>query len=236
MPASNHAIRVIRALLTQYADPIHEDLDESVILDLADFLASELQCDPITGRCPLADPDAVCAVITVPVGDFGLLSSITNDPARVNLTLSLLADDLWSALQTPDSFSFPDDQDDNEDQGYPPGHCELCTRGPMRLTFHHLIPRKTHAKMLKKGLFTKDEMHSRGAMVCRPCHNTIHRFFDHETLATERNTIEKLLEDDRVQRWVEYQSKQVVRQRMVSKMSGRAVARGSAEVVRVKMS
>jgi hypothetical protein len=33
-----------------------------------------------------------------------------------------------------------------------------------------------------------------GAMVCRPCHNAIHRNFDNKTLAMQYSSVEKLMQ------------------------------------------
>lgn len=84
---------------------------------------------------------------------------------------------------------------------------QLCDRS-VRLTFHHLIPRSTHRTMLKRHIFTKDEMLSRGASLCGSCHGAIHSMFDNKTLALELNTIDKLLAQEKVRRFCEWNSKQ----------------------------
>lgn len=81
--------------------------------------------------------------------------------------------------------------------------CELCER-KMPLTAHHLIPRSLHTSLAKRGFFTLDEMRTRVAMICRPCHTQIHRLFDHKILALHHNTIEKLVESEEVTKWVRY--------------------------------
>ncbi|KAL2609846.1 hypothetical protein R1flu_028419 [Riccia fluitans] len=95
---------------------------------------------------------------------------------------------------------------DEEEESVPPGHCAMCLRY-MPLTFHHLCPRMLHKSMLKKGLYTKQNINE-GIDICRPCHSAIHHVFDHETMALKVNTLEKLMEDERVQRWVRYAEKQ----------------------------
>ncbi|BBN20096.1 hypothetical protein MPTK1_8g16410 [Marchantia polymorpha subsp. ruderalis] len=100
---------------------------------------------------------------------------------------------------------------DDDDEDVPPGHCVMCLRY-MPLTFHHLCPRMLHKGMLKKGMYTKQNIND-GIDICRPCHSAIHKLFDHETMALKVNTLEKILEDERVQRWVRYAEKQ----RVVSK-------------------
>ena len=96
---------------------------------------------------------------------------------------------------------------DDDDASYEPGTCALCHRH-MPLTFHHLIPKKTHKKVLRKKLFTKTEVNSRGVMICRQCHSACHRLIPHEKMALEYNTLEKLREHEGVARFVDWASKQ----------------------------
>ncbi|RPB25555.1 hypothetical protein L211DRAFT_856681 [Terfezia boudieri ATCC MYA-4762] len=83
--------------------------------------------------------------------------------------------------------------------------CEICERN-VPLTYHHLIPKSTHAKVLKRGWHPEYMLNS-VAWICRPCHNMTHRAADNETLAKEFYTIEKLMEREDMQRWAAYQSK-----------------------------
>jgi len=85
--------------------------------------------------------------------------------------------------------------------------CEMCDR-PMPLTFHHLIPKTTHAKYKAKGYGAATL--AKGIWVCRPCHSAVHRLIDEDTLAESFNTLELLLEDERVAKWAKYCSKQRV--------------------------
>lgn len=133
--------------------------------------------------------------------------------------LSLLIEDLLDAIRDPEKAmkllsraGSLSTEDDDEIEDVPPGFCELCSRGPMKLTFHHLIPRKTHKKMVKRGFFEKDDL-NRGATICRPCHSTIHRLFDHEKLAMELNTVDRLLDEQEVQKWIRYAVKQKIREK-----------------------
>ena len=84
---------------------------------------------------------------------------------------------------------------------------KLCDRD-MPLTFHHLIPRSTHRSLLKRHIFTRAEMSTRGASLCRSCHSAIHRMFDNKTLAMQLNTIDQLLSQEKVLRFCEWKSKQ----------------------------
>lgn len=87
------------------------------------------------------------------------------------------------------------------------GNCELCER-EKELTFHHLIPKINHSKNKFLRLFTKEEMRTRGIDLCRECHSFIHRLIDNKTLGLEYNTKEKLLENEKIFKFVEYVKKQ----------------------------
>lgn len=74
--------------------------------------------------------------------------------------------------------------------------CELCLRENIPVTKHHLIPQSEHPRILKKLLknqqFSKKEMLTRIAWMCRPCHSQIHAILSNRELANEFNTLEKL--------------------------------------------
>ncbi|EPQ53041.1 hypothetical protein GLOTRDRAFT_79058 [Gloeophyllum trabeum ATCC 11539] len=84
--------------------------------------------------------------------------------------------------------------------------CELCGR-EVPLTYHHLIPRSTHAKALKKKWHPQDMLNS-VAWLCRPCHSAVHRAASNEDLARSYYTLELLLEREDIQKWAKYASKQ----------------------------
>jgi len=94
--------------------------------------------------------------------------------------------------------------------------CDMCER-EMPLTFHHLMPKTTHAKYRARG-FSQTTL-NKGVWICRPCHNAIHRLIDEDTLAESFNTLELLMEDERVLKWAKYCSKQRVNR---SKADGHA--------------
>lgn len=114
--------------------------------------------------------------------------------ARALRTGCSVAEALQSALQP------------EEEEALPPGSCEMCER-LMPLTVHHLYPREVQKKLLKRGLMTDQDRLAK-ARICRQCHNTIHRLYENERLALDLNSIEKLLEEADIQKWVGYASKQ----------------------------
>merc|ERR1712232_272619 len=98
--------------------------------------------------------------------------------------------------------------DDGED--LEEGHCEMCGRY-LLLTFHHLIPKDTHRKYIGKklpkgveGEPTRWFLNTHGTMICRSCHSTVHHFASNDVLGAEYNTLEKLLAEPYIQRWIEF--------------------------------
>ncbi|RMX67035.1 hypothetical protein DD238_003072 [Peronospora effusa] len=88
------------------------------------------------------------------------------------------------------------------------GLCEMCER-PLNLTAHHVIPRVTHSKYLRKG-YTKEFLNT-CIMICRQCHSKIHSVEDNKTLAREYNTLEKIMQHPEIIAWVAYARKQKAR-------------------------
>ena len=141
------------------------------------------------------------------------------------LEAQLVCEDLQTACQHPSEFqtrlynqlkqgkdlqqALTDNQFPDIEIELPPGVCALCHR-KMPLTWHHLFPRDVHKKFLKRGLMTQQDR-VLGISICRQCHNTIHRSFDNETLAERLHSLESLLEEESIQKWVAYASKQHAR-------------------------
>lgn len=67
--------------------------------------------------------------------------------------------------------------------------CELCARSWIPLTYHHLIPKSTHERVLKRGWHTEDRLNS-VAWLCRACHSFVHRMASNEELAKGFYTME----------------------------------------------
>ncbi|KAF6815603.1 YisB protein [Colletotrichum sojae] len=84
--------------------------------------------------------------------------------------------------------------------------CELCGRDWIGLTYHHLIPRMVHEKVVKRGWHREDEL-GNVAWLCRLCHSFVHRFAGHEELARYYYTVELLLEQEEVVRFAQYASR-----------------------------
>jgi hypothetical protein len=85
--------------------------------------------------------------------------------------------------------------------------CELCGR-LQPLTWHHLIPRAVHRRRRYQRRYEKQEMHGRGMMICRHCHDGIHDLFPEKRLAEHYNTKEALLADPRLRKHIAWVRKQ----------------------------
>merc|ERR1719487_543777 len=107
--------------------------------------------------------------------------------------------------------------DEGTEELHQEGDCELCGRH-LLLTFHHLIPKDTHPTYLGKqsqlasvgieGEPTRGFLNTYGTMVCSQCHSHIHSLASNVILAKEYNTLPKILEHPKIQRYVEWASKQ----------------------------
>ncbi|CAN0389338.1 unnamed protein product, partial [Ectocarpus sp. 13 AM-2016] len=86
-----------------------------------------------------------------------------------------------------------------------PGCCSLCER-LMPLTRHHVMPKSTHKRYRKKGY--SDAVLNRTIAICRPCHSAVHRAHDALTLAERFTTVEELLADETIGRFVAWARKQ----------------------------
>ncbi|KAH8697099.1 hypothetical protein BGW36DRAFT_427072 [Talaromyces proteolyticus] len=81
--------------------------------------------------------------------------------------------------------------------------CEICERDWIPLSYHHLIPREVHAKVLKRG-WHEEWMLNSVAWLCRACHSFVHRMASNEELAREYYTVDRILERDDVQDWAKW--------------------------------
>lgn len=122
-------------------------------------------------------------------------------------------------------------KEEEEDNDIPDddGTCELCER-LIRRTFHHLIPKETHSRYLKKKTLPDNIklianeigvdpsvnrvwMNTYGAMICRTCHSAVHKSATNDELAEKYNTVELLLENPKIYAFAKYNSKQPARNR-----------------------
>jgi hypothetical protein len=69
--------------------------------------------------------------------------------------------------------------------------CPVCKRVPPQFEKHHLKPRSQEKGIRKKTIF-----------VCIDCGDQIHQLFTNKELAKEYDTLEKLLADPKIQKWI----------------------------------
>ncbi|RDW93267.1 HNH endonuclease [Aspergillus mulundensis] len=81
--------------------------------------------------------------------------------------------------------------------------CEICERDWIPLSYHHLIPRGVHDKVIKKG-WHDEWMLNNVAWLCRACHSFVHRMATNEELAREWFTVERILEREDVRDWARW--------------------------------
>jgi hypothetical protein len=84
--------------------------------------------------------------------------------------------------------------------------CEICERDWIPLTYHHLIPRGVHAKVLKRGWHEEQVLNS-VAWLCRACHSFVHKMASNEELAREWYTVDKICSREDVQKWAQWVGK-----------------------------
>ena len=81
--------------------------------------------------------------------------------------------------------------------------CEICDRSWIPLSYHHLIPKQVHAKVLKRGWHEEWKLNS-VAWLCRACHAFVHRIAGNEELARHFWSVELLMEREDVQDWARW--------------------------------
>lgn len=84
--------------------------------------------------------------------------------------------------------------------------CEICERDWVPMTYHHLIPKQVHAKVLKRGWHDEHRLNS-VAWLCRACHSFVHRMASNEGLAKDWYTVDKICEREDVQKWAQWVGK-----------------------------
>lgn len=84
-----------------------------------------------------------------------------------------------------------------------PVECEICGRGHLPLTYHHLIPREMHQKAVKRGWHKEWEL-QKVAWLCRACHSFLHRILSNEEMAKEWYELKTLMQREDVQRWADW--------------------------------
>lgn len=79
-------------------------------------------------------------------------------------------------------------------------NCELCQRTMERLTTHHLVPRQAVKRKKAESGPTVE--------ICSACHRQIHTLFNNKELAQRFNTLEKLKNEPKMQKFLNWIKKQ----------------------------
>jgi len=95
--------------------------------------------------------------------------------------------------------------------------CELCRRAGLDLTRHHLIPRKQHRRRSCRERFDREERQTRIAMLCRPCHSTVHATLSEKELEAVFNTIDALAQHPEIMKFVAWVRRQSIDRRVAIK-------------------
>jgi len=130
-------------------------------------------------------------------------------PTEIPLVIDEFLDVYWQGVPDATDEDYASSRSNAVDKV-----CELCER-PATLTEHHLLPRTEHALLIKRGLATLNDCRTRIAMLCRPCHSAVHRAKTTRELATDFNTVDKLLEVEEVAKFAEWNSKRKVTRTVV---------------------
>ncbi|WP_201716871.1 HNH endonuclease [Rossellomorea arthrocnemi] len=76
------------------------------------------------------------------------------------------------------------------------GICELCSRGKVETTIHHLTPKEVGGTFLPT------------AQLCIPCHKQLHSLYTNDELGARLNTIEDLRKDEKIHAFIKWIRKQ----------------------------
>jgi hypothetical protein len=90
-------------------------------------------------------------------------------------------------------------------------NCQLCERN-VELTFHHLIPRKSHKIKFIRKKHALLNLNTYGINVCKDCHKMIHKIIPHKQLALNYFSKERLMQNPQLIRfikWVRTQTRKV---------------------------
>ncbi|KAH8727194.1 hypothetical protein GQ44DRAFT_612251 [Phaeosphaeriaceae sp. PMI808] len=139
---------------------------------LQDAYSTPLSASTYTRLLDMISPDAIDSLesygLLPPSSDTTDLRNLLVPVLNAYITTTTAAPPIWSTTRTTE--------------------CELCLRDWVPLTYHHLIPRSTHERVMKRGWHTEDKLNS-VAWLCRACHSFVHRLARNEVLAKSYYTV-----------------------------------------------
>jgi hypothetical protein len=78
------------------------------------------------------------------------------------------------------------------------------------LTWHHLVPKTTHQKEKRRRGLRKDELSEMKELMCRDCHSQLHSLVSEKELASEYDTVDKILAHPEFAKYVKWKRKHPV--------------------------
>jgi len=89
--------------------------------------------------------------------------------------------------------------------------CSLCKFFCEKYTKHHLIPKTVHSNKWFKKRYNRVEL-NRKIPVCKDCHSSIHELIEEKELGRDFNTLEKLLSNEKIIRYLEWKNRRKCRE------------------------
>ncbi|KAI9822469.1 MAG: hypothetical protein M1827_000188 [Pycnora praestabilis] len=181
--------------LADFIDYLATESFTSLPADLRTLSFSVIQNEPsilaqYSDPLPSSTADSLLSIIPTSVSDSLTTYGLISCPSDLsNLLIPVFTDYISTISSAPPLWSSTRTT-----------ACEVCERDWIPLTYHHLIPKAVHAKVLKRGWHEEWQLNS-VAWLCRACHTFVHRMAGNEELAREWWTVERLRERDDVQRW-----------------------------------
>lgn len=199
--------------------PLPPPLDNIDVADAAERIRLQFEMMNVsfggdTAAAGVAEDGQCLRDLDVPVGPSSepVMALLTEDGEwHEAVVLSYLGPDRFSVRfvqfnkvqeTSRDGIVLMEDLADNiDDDASSNSGCEMCER-QMRLTRHHLIPRTMHTKYARMG-HSKEHL-ATTISICRACHSVVHRLYPVEVLAASFHTLELILQDASVQKWIAY--------------------------------
>jgi hypothetical protein len=144
---------------------------------MQDSYSTPLSAATYTHLLEIISPDAIDSLES-----YGLLPATSDTTDQRNLLLPVLNAYATSVTARPPIWTTTRTTE-----------CELCQRDWVPLTYHHLIPKSTHDRVMKRGWHDEDKLNS-VAWLCRACHSFVHRLASNEELARKYYTVELLMD------------------------------------------
>ncbi|KAF4267584.1 hypothetical protein CNMCM8714_003184 [Aspergillus fumigatus] len=185
--------------LAEFIDFLASETFPSLPADLQTLSYSSIQHDPVLADKYAASPlprsllESTTATIPVAVSESLSVYGLVPDPSDVPDFFSPVLSEYVASVTAPPPVWATTRTD----------ACEICERHWIPLSYHHLIPRGVHAKVLKKG-WHEEWMLNSVAWLCRACHSFVHRMASNEELAREYYTVERIMEREDVQDWAKW--------------------------------